>query len=128
MSIYKFTPRGYRQRENSKRFARNWQDYLIAADSYRDGYKAALADLSSALGKEVVDNIISEQDKITVDVEFFEGEHQLSSATFTKWENMRKTISLEDHLKGDTYFEFSDVRFFEQGGVISFQGKARRNP
>ena len=62
--------------EYAKKFAKSWEFFLISSDSYMDGYRQALKD-----------NTIQEVGSNEVVMEFKEGEHQLTPATFEKWKN-----------------------------------------
>ena len=89
-------------RDNAQRYKKVWDNFIIAADSYLQGFKAAKA--LSTDGSEVVE------------VSFEEGNHQLG--------NVRDKVSKERIEEAFGAFfdcEITDLRFHKDKDVVSIQ-------
>ncbi len=98
--------------KHCKRYALNWDSYVLASDSYLAGFHSRGANSHDEIATEPLED----------------GEHQLSARTFRKWKEENANLPFKELLS--TYLpmiKFDDVRITEdKNGVISFQGTATR--
>jgi hypothetical protein len=62
--------------DHAKKFAKAWDYYCVATGAYLEAYKQAKEDILNGLNGEE-----------EVEVQYLDGEHQLSAATFKKWKD-----------------------------------------
>jgi hypothetical protein len=86
--------------ENCSKFAKGWDYYAAASDSYLQGYKQARKDIYKAtifddLTTEVTTKIDScGEDEVEVDIG--QGGQQLSLQTFVRWKEAHKDNRIKD--------------------------------
>lgn len=86
MMYVEMTELEYQALQHAKKYAKNWDYFILIVEAYIQGYKKCKEDVKRDLSFEYQDELWF-ADEIQTEVEFDNGEHQLSSATFERWRN-----------------------------------------
>jgi hypothetical protein len=121
--------------EHAKMFAKAWDYFCVATGAYLAGYRRAKDDAKHIVINQAGVSHWTEEDTLEliestaneeIEVEFKDGEHQLSCASFQKWKIEIDNLSFKDVLKTIRNYDFEEIRVDEKDGLISFQGTARK--